>query len=80
MICLVYKEQMLMSLLRNLLFLVLISSALGAIGLGAHRSKISQLPDGILSGNTYSNNALGLRYDVPQWMDCDPGSERSSKP
>jgi hypothetical protein len=58
-----------MSLLRNLLFLVLISSALGAIGLGAHRSKISQLPDGILSGNTYSNNALGLRYDVPSgWI------------
>ncbi len=40
-----------------------------ATGLGSPGSKISQLPDGILSGKIYSNNALGLRYDVPSgWI------------
>jgi hypothetical protein len=61
----VYKEQMRMPLLRNLLFLTLVFSALGAICLGSPKSKLSQLPDGTLSGDIYSNRALGLRYEVP---------------
>jgi hypothetical protein len=28
-------------------------------------SKISQLPDGIMSDNVYSNTALGLRFEIP---------------
>jgi hypothetical protein len=56
--------------MRNPLVLVaLIFSALGAIALGSSGSKISQLPDGSLSGKIYSNEALGLRYDVPSgWV------------
>jgi hypothetical protein len=45
-----------------LLFLALIFSLAAH---GAHKSKLSQLPDGILSGNTYSNVFLEMRYDIP---------------
>jgi hypothetical protein len=52
--------------MRNLVILVaLIFLALGATGFGSFRSKISQLPDGTMSGKTYSNDALGLRYEAP---------------
>jgi len=52
--------------MRNLLIPVtLIFFALGATGLASSGSKVSQLPDGKLSDNIYSNDALGLRYEVP---------------
>jgi hypothetical protein len=58
-----------MSLLRNLVFFALIFPALGATGFGSPGSKISQLPDGIMSGRVYSNNALELRYEIPNgWI------------
>jgi hypothetical protein len=57
---LLYKQQMRIPLL----LLTLIFSLAAH---GAHKSKLSQLPDGILSGNTYSNSALELRYDIPGW-------------
>jgi hypothetical protein len=50
-------------LLRNLL--ILLFSALGIIALASPKSRLSQLPDGLLSDNIYSNSALGLRYGVP---------------
>jgi hypothetical protein len=59
----VYNEPMRMPLLRNLL--IFLFSTLCTVCLGSPNSKIAKLPDGILSGNVYSNNALGLRYDVP---------------
>jgi hypothetical protein len=56
--------------MRNPVLLVaLIFSALGTISLGSSESKISQLPDGSLSGKIYTNDALGLRYEVPSgWV------------
>jgi hypothetical protein len=56
--------------MRKLLILfALIFSVLGATGLGSPRSKVSQLPDGIMSGRVYSNNALELRYEIPSgWI------------
>lgn len=52
--------------MRNLLILIAVfSSTLGAVGRGSPRSKISQLPDGTLSGRSYSNDALGLRSQIP---------------
>jgi hypothetical protein len=56
--------------MRKLLILfALIFSVLGTTGLGSPRSKISQLPDGIMSGGIYSNNALELRYEIPSgWL------------
>jgi hypothetical protein len=56
----VYKKQMRISLLSLILIFSLAAH-------GAHKSRLSRLPDGILSGNTYSNSALGLRYDIPGW-------------
>jgi hypothetical protein len=53
-----YKEQMRIPLLFLTLTFSLAAHA-------AHKSKLSQLPDGILSGNTYSNVALEMRYDIP---------------
>lgn len=55
--------------MRNLLLPVTLTFfALGAVALGAPASKISQLPDGTLSGNMYSNDALGIRYEFPsEW-------------
>lgn len=52
-----------MPLLRNLL--ILLFSTLSVVCLGSPKSKLSQLPDGTLSGDIYSNSALGLRYEVP---------------
>jgi hypothetical protein len=52
-----------MALLRNLL--ILLFSTLSVVCLGSPKSKLSQLPDGTLSGDIYSNSALGLRYEVP---------------
>jgi hypothetical protein len=52
--------------MRNLpMFTVVTLFALGAAALGSSKSKISQLPDGTLSGNVYSNDALGLSYEFP---------------
>ena len=49
--------------------MTLIFFVLGAFGLGPSKSKISQLPDGTLSGNLYTNDALGLQYDIPSgWI------------
>ena len=55
---------------RNLLILLALTlSPLGAVGLGSPGSKISQLPDGVLSGNVYSNDALGLKFNFPRgWI------------
>jgi len=39
--------------------------ALGAVSLGAPTPKISQLPDGTLSSNIYSNDALGVSFEFP---------------
>jgi hypothetical protein len=53
--------------MRNL-FLVPFALALfmiGAVGLGAPRSKISQVSDGTLTGGIYTNDAVGLSYEVP---------------
>src|SRR5438309_107503 len=57
-------------LMRNLLiFVALFFSALRGIGLGGRGSKISELPDGTLSGKVYSNDALGMRYEIPSgWI------------
>jgi hypothetical protein len=52
--------------MRNLLIPVTLAFfALGTVSLGSPRSKISQVPDGTLSGNIYSNDALGLSYEIP---------------
>jgi len=50
---------------RLLLSLTLSFFALEAVILDAQPSKISQLADGILSGNSYSNDDLGLRIEFP---------------
>lgn len=43
--------------------------SLGAIGPGSHGAKVAELPDGTLSGNVYSNDALGLKYETPSgWI------------
>jgi hypothetical protein len=48
---------------------VLIVSAPAVVGLGSSGSRISHLPDGRLSGHIYTNDALGLRYEVPSgWV------------
>jgi hypothetical protein len=56
--------------MRNLLiFMALVLSAVGAIGLGSPGSKVSQLSDGTLSGKMYSNDSLGLKAEIPDgWI------------
>src|SRR5579864_595446 len=56
--------------MRNLLIhMALVFFAFGAIGLASPASKVSQLPDGTLSGKTYSNDALGLKAEIPDgWI------------
>ena len=52
--------------MRNLAILVTLTFlAFGTSGLGSPRPKTSQLPDGTLAGNIYSNDALGLSYEFP---------------
>lgn len=61
--------------MRNLLiFAVLAFFTFGAFGRGSFKSKILQLPDGVLSADIYSNDALGLRYEIPNgWtVTADP--------
>jgi hypothetical protein len=55
--------------MRNLLIpATLAFFALGAVGLGSSKAKLPPLPGGTLSGNSYSNDALGIRYDFPsEW-------------
>jgi hypothetical protein len=71
---LMYKDQMQMPFRRNLLLLALIASTLEATAHAAHKSRLSQLPDGILSGNTYSNVALEMRYDIPGGWTATPAN------
>ena len=56
--------------MRNVLILLALTlSTLVAIGFAPPGSKISQLPDGTMSGNVYSNDALGLRVKIPDgWI------------
>jgi hypothetical protein len=75
----VYKEKCCgkVILMRNLLILVSLTFfALGAFGLGVPASKISQLPDGTLSGNVYSNDALGLSFEFPGEWKADPDPKK----
>lgn len=59
--------------MRNLLLpATLTFFALGAVSLGAPASKISQLPDGALSGNIYLNDALGLSFNFPGGWTATP--------
>jgi hypothetical protein len=52
--------------MRNLrLPVILAFFMLGVVSLGAPTSKISQLPDGTLSGNIYLNDTLGLSFEFP---------------
>jgi hypothetical protein len=37
----------------------------GAVG-GSHEPSISELPDGTLSDNTYVNDAVGLKFEIPK--------------
>ena len=67
--------------MRNLLiFMALVLSAVGAIGLGSPGSKVSQLSDGTLSGKMYSNDSLGLKAEIPDGVDCKCGPQGSSSP
>lgn len=56
--------------MRNVLILIALTlSPLGAVGIDSTGPKISQLPDGKLSGNVYENFALGLKYEIPDgWI------------
>jgi len=45
--------------------LILAILAAGAFGQGSSKSQISQLPDGTLSGDTYTNDAVGVSYEFP---------------
>lgn len=54
-----------------LLFLTLMFSLAAH---GAHKSRLAQLPDGILSGKTYSNVALEMRYDIPGGWTATPAN------
>ena len=61
--------------MRNLLLSVTLAFiALGAVGQSSSTSKISQLPDGVLSGSIYSNDVLGLSFEFPSgWtVKADP--------
>jgi hypothetical protein len=55
---------------RNVLILLALTLPTSvAVGFGSLGSKISQLPDGTMSGNVYSNDALGLRFKIPDgWI------------
>jgi hypothetical protein len=57
------------SFVRSVLILItLILSPVGAVG-GSHKPSISELPDGTLSGNTYVNDAVGLKFEIPRgWI------------
>ena len=59
--------------MRNLLIPVSLAFfSLGEAGLGSSTSTISQMPDGTLSGNFYSNQALGLSYEFPSGWTATP--------
>jgi len=48
--------------------LILVALTLAAQPGKPPKSTVSQLPDGVLAGNTYSNNALGVSWQFPdQW-------------
>jgi hypothetical protein len=46
--------------------------SLVAVGFGSPKSTISQIPNGTLSGNNYSNDALGLSLEFPSGWTATP--------
>jgi hypothetical protein len=60
-------------LMRNLAIAVLFSFfVLEAVGQQSTKIQLLQIPNGTLSGNTYTNNALGLSYQIPDGWKGDP--------
>jgi hypothetical protein len=57
---------------RLLLAVNLTLVALGAFGQESSKSNVSQLPDGTLSGDTYTNDAVGLSYQFPNGWAATP--------
>ncbi len=65
--------------MRNLAIAVLVSlCVLEAVGQQSTKIQLLQIPNGTLSGNTYTNNALGLSYQIPDGWKGDP--ETKGKP
>jgi hypothetical protein len=62
--------------------LLLVFAGLGSAGYGASKSKVSELPAGAMSGNTYVNDAVGVSYQFPvQWnASPDPKGETRIHP
>lgn len=60
-------------LMRNLAIAVLFGLfVLEAVGQQSTKIQLLQIPNGTLSGNTYTNNALGLSYQIPDGWKGDP--------
>jgi hypothetical protein len=46
-----------------------------SIALGASRPKLSDVPDGSISGGVYSNEALGIKFRIPDGWTADTDGE-----